>query len=289
MPKLLPPALARLLAASAVANAAAAGLTLLVPDVLTGPAVMNGSARGTSLVMLVAGVPLVATGAWLAARGWWRGLVVALGGLAYFAYNDVMLLFATPFNRLFLVYVIAGSTTLFAIVAAFRTVDPRVVADRVPRLPARAIGAYAMTIVALNTLIWLRTVVPATFAERPGSFLDGAGIATNPVFVQDLVFWLPGAAAMAVMLWRRQPLGILLGGTWLVYGLLESVGVATDQWFGTTADPTSSQASMEAVALFVVLAVVGLVPLWFFFRPDRLAATQRDGRAGAERSGALAG
>ncbi len=136
--------------------------------------------------------------------------------------------------------------------------------------------------------------MPATFAERPTSFLDGTGLATNPVFVQDLVFWLPGAAAMAVMLWQRRPLGILLGGAWLVYGLLESIGVATDQWFGSIADPASRQASMEAVALFGILAVVGLVPLWFFFRPDRLATTERvgegaDERVGPEPTGTVAG
>jgi uncharacterized membrane protein len=272
---ILPRALAWLLAASAVANAVGAGLTLLLPDVLTGTAVTNGNARGTSLVMLAAGVPALAVGGWLASRGSWRGLVVALGALAYLAYNDFLLLFATPFNRLFLVYVVAASTTLFAIVAAVRTVDPAVVADRVPRLPARGIAVYAFTIAVFNALIWLRTIVPATFADRPGSFLDGSGVATNPVFVQDLVFWLPGTAVMAVMLWRRLPLGVLLAGAWLVYGLLESVGVATDQWFGSIADPSSTLASMDAVWLFVVLAVIGLVPLWFFFRPDRVPAAHR--------------
>src|SRR5215510_10434684 len=35
----------------------ACGLTLYLPDVLHGPAAMNGSARGTALVLLVAGLP----------------------------------------------------------------------------------------------------------------------------------------------------------------------------------------------------------------------------------------
>ncbi len=49
--------------------------------------------------------------------------------------------------------VAAGSATLFAIIAAFRRVDPRVVSDRVPHLPARSIAGYVLTIVTLNTLI----------------------------------------------------------------------------------------------------------------------------------------
>ncbi|HEX2471094.1 MAG TPA: hypothetical protein VHK05_10920 [Candidatus Limnocylindrales bacterium] len=38
-----------LLFLAAIADATAAALTIFVPDVLLGPAVMNGSARGTAL------------------------------------------------------------------------------------------------------------------------------------------------------------------------------------------------------------------------------------------------
>ena len=41
--------------------------------------------------------------------------------------------------------------------------------------------------------------------------------------------------------------------------------VATDQWFGMQADPTVDATAV--IALFLVLAVVGLVPLFAYFRP----------------------
>ena len=37
---------------------------------------------------------------------------------------------------------------------------------------------------------------------------------------------------------------------------LEGIGVATDQWFGSRADPTSPAASMTMVPAFAALAVV---------------------------------
>jgi len=46
--------------ALAVIAALSALLTYLAGDVLRGPAVMNGSARGTALVVLVVGVPVLA-------------------------------------------------------------------------------------------------------------------------------------------------------------------------------------------------------------------------------------
>lgn len=44
---------------------------------------------------------------------------------------------------------------------------------------------------------------------------------------------------------------------------IEGLGVAADQWYGSAADPTSSVASAGAVPMFLVLAVIGLVPLFF--------------------------
>jgi hypothetical protein len=267
-----------LIAAAAVANALAAGATFFVPDVLTGPAVTNAQARGTSLVMLAIALPTLIVSTWLASRGSWRGLLFAIGSLAYLAYNDFLLLFATPFNPLFLVYVAAMSLTGFALATTIGTADHAAVAERCPRVPVRGIAIYAWVVAFLNALVWLRTIVPATFAPDPTAFLADSGVATNPVFVQDLTFWLPGAALIGVLLWTRRSLGFVLGGGWLVYGLIEAIGVATDQWLGTIADPGTTQASMEGVALFVAVGLIALVPLFFFFRPEpgpRLAPQPR--------------
>ena len=258
-----------LIAAAAVSNAVAAGATFFASDLLTGPAVTNAQARGTSLVMLAIGLPVLVVGAWLASSGSWRGTLFAIGALAYLAYNDFLLLFSTPFNPLFLAYVAAMSLTAFALATTIATTDHEAIAEHARRVPARGIAIYAWVLVVLNALVWLRTIVPAMFAADPTSFLEDSGVATNPVFVEDLVFWLPGAALIGALLWLRRPLGLTLAGGWLVYGVIEAIGVATDQWFGSIADPGTTQASMDGVALFVVVGLIALVPLFFFFRPER--------------------
>jgi hypothetical protein len=264
--RILPHPLGWLVAVATLVNFAAGGLTFIIPDILNGPAVMNGSARGTGLVMAVVATPVLLAATWYAVHGQWRGLVVMLGALAYLLYNDVLLLFATPFNRLFLVYVAAFSLAIFATLAVLVTVDPRAVSERLPRVPARGIAIYAWVVVVLNALAWLGPVVPGLVATYPPAFLQGTGMTTNPIYVQDLSFWLPGAAILGWMLWRRLPFGILLGGAWLVYGLVEAVGVATDQWFGSTADPTSAVATTGGVVLFVVIGLIAIVPLVLYFR-----------------------
>lgn len=265
---------AALLWVAAAADAAAAALTFLLPDVLVGPAVMNGSARGTALVMLVLGVPLLLASLAIERRERQWALVLRIGVLAYLAYNGFMLLFATPFNRFFLVYVVALSATAFSLGASLLKADPSAVEARLPRVAARVVGGYILTIVALNALLWLKTVVPATFATDPTSFLEGTGIATNPVFVQDLTFWLPSAAVIGWLAWTQRRWGALLAGSYLVYGLAESIGVATDQWLGSAADPTSEVATMGAVVIFAVLAFIGVVALAFYWRSMRSAASR---------------
>lgn len=256
----------RLLVFAAIANAGSAALTLFVPDILNGPAVMNGSARGTALIMLLLGVPLLLGSLVLEQRGSRWAAVVRLGVLAYLAYNAFLMLFLTPFNRLFLLYVAGLSSAAFAFGSALLRADRTAVGERLRRLPARIVGGYMLTIVVLNTFLWLQTIVPATFAEDPTSFLEGTGVATNAIFVQDLVFWLPSAAIIGWLTWTRRPWGALLAGTYLVYGLLESIGVAVDQWMGSVADPGSPVASIAGTYIFGVLAVIGVGMLAVYAR-----------------------
>ncbi len=93
----------------------------------------------------------------------------------------------------------------------------------------------------------MRQVVPAVLSGDPPPFLAGTGLPTNPVYVPDLAFWLPLAAAAATWLWRRRPWGYLVVGGLLTMWVIESVGVAVDQWFGHAADPASTVASAAVV------------------------------------------
>lgn len=83
-------------AALGVAAAASSLLTFTVPAVLRGTAVMNGSARGTALVVLLAGIPTLACLVLLAARGSAAAVITWLGAAGFLLYNSLMFVFATP-------------------------------------------------------------------------------------------------------------------------------------------------------------------------------------------------
>jgi len=259
-------------AAGAAALVAAAPTFLL--DLLTGPAVMNGSARGTALVVLLIALPSLAGSLYACNRGVLRARFVWLGALAYLFYNAVLFLFATPFNRLFPLYIVMASTALWAVIAVVTETDAdALTASVAPGLPRRAIAVYVWVMVAFNALAWAAIIAPALSADRPGSFLDGTGMTTNPIHVQDFVFWLPLAAAGAAALWRRNPRGSLVVGSILAMWVIEALSIATDQWFGHQADPASTIVSTSLILPFVISAGIGFVPLWFFLRPGQTAST----------------
>ena len=251
-----------LCASVAVLVVVAAVPTFVVDGILNGTPVMNGSARGTALVMFALALPVLVLGMVASGRGSPLGSAALLGALAYLTYNATLLVYATPFNELFLAYVALLGLSFWSMVSAL--LDPRP-PFRPDTLPARGIAAFILVVVALNALAWLRLVVP-DLGEDPPGFLTGTGLTTNPIHVQDLAFWLPAMAIVAVLLWQRRPPGVFLAGPGLVFWVIESVGVAVDQWFGHRADPGSDVAPSAGVVLFAVLAAATAVPLILWLR-----------------------
>jgi hypothetical protein len=247
--------------------AAAAGvITFFVPDILRGTPAMNGSARGTGLVVLAV-VPILLTAMIIARRGSDRAVIVWLGSALFLIYNSVMFLFATPFNSLFLVYVAMLGLSLATAAAILITLDIAALAAQFsPDTPTLGLAIYVWVVVAGNTVIWLRRILPELGAAGTPEFLEGSGLTTNPIFVQDLAVWLPLAAVAAWWLRQRRPAGYLLVGAYLVMWVAEAVTIASDQWFGHRADATATIVSGSVVLPFLVLAVVAAVPLLLLLR-----------------------
>jgi hypothetical protein len=229
-----------------------------------------GSARGTALVVALVAVPVLVMAMWLTSRGSRRALVLWLGAVGYLLYNAIMFLFATPYNRLFPAYLLMFSLALWSIGAVLVQTDvPAFFRHVTSPLPRRSIAVYAWVVATLNALVWLKTMIPTLTKDSPGSFLLGSGMTTNVVYVQDLAIWIPAMAVAALGLWRGSPWGYLLTSSILALWVIEALGIATDQWFGSQSDPTTNFASSAVVPAFLVFALVGLVPLTYALIPLR--------------------
>jgi len=254
--------------ASALIAFAAGAWTFWDHGLLGGPEAMQGSARGTSLVVVALAVPVLLASVVAARRGSGTALVGWGGATLYLVYNAVLLLFLTPFNGAFLLYVAMLGTALWSLGSLLTSAAVWDLARSVARAaPVRGVAAYVWVVVGLNALLWLANVVPALDDPQPTPMLDGTGVTTNAIYVQDLAVWLPLMAVAAGWLWRREARGAVVVLPGLVLWSVEAVSIAVDQTFGVAADPTSTVVSTSLVVPFLVLAVVGLVPLWVLLRP----------------------
>ena len=115
------------------------------------------------------------------------------------------------------------------------------------------------------------------------SITDGLGVSTNPVYIQDLGFWLPTAAIISWWLWSGWSLGIVLAGGLLSFWVLESVSIAVDQAFGVAADPSSPVVSTALIPGFIVLATAQALAIVLHVRAVRphalLSGSPDHGRA----------
>jgi hypothetical protein len=258
---------ARLLSLVTAAVAVLAGAwTFADPGLLHGPEAMQGSARGTALVLMAVAVPVLLVSLWRASRGAGSALLVAAGALLYIVYNAVLFLFLTPFNAAFLLYVALLGCALWSVGYLCATREVWRVGESIAQHgPVRGVSVYVWLIAGLNAAAWLAFVIPS-LRPYPTPMLQGTGVETNAIYIQDLAIWLPLAAVAALWLRRREARGAVVVTAVLGLWVIEALSVAVDQWFGVHADPTSTVVSLALVGPFAALAVVGVVPLWLLLR-----------------------
>jgi hypothetical protein len=173
----------------------------------------------------------------------------------------------SPFNSLFLAYVAMFGLAVWVVVTVLRAIDVDSFGKRFSvTIPARPIAAFLAVIATLNALAWIVQIMPATFSSRTPAFLAGTGLTTPAGWAQDLAFWIPLMIVAAAAMWRRRAWGFVLVGALFVFGVLEAIGIASDQWFGHDADPSSAVVASVMTPIFAVVAAVQLIPLYFYFR-----------------------
>ena len=99
----------------------------------------------------------------------------------------------------------------------------------------------------MNGGTWLARILPALTSGEQPAYLRDTWMTTNIVFLQDLALWLPLNAVAAAWLWARTPRGYLPGGASVVMGVIESISIAVDKWYGHAGDPGSAVASAALV------------------------------------------
>lgn len=206
--------------------------------------------RGTDVVTLLVGLPLLLLSYWQVRRGGQNGRIVMIGALCYFLYVGASMAFAAAFNPLFLAYTALFSASLFAVIVALATADAPALARRVqPGFPRRGMAIF-LVIAGLGTLLlWLSELLgPLQTGQAPELLGPYTTMFTHAF---DSAVITPATVLTGVYLWRQRPLGYLLAAPLLILCTLIGVVVIGQ---------TISQAL--AGIFFPIGVYVGMVGSW---------------------------
>lgn len=215
-------------AAALLALALGAALFGLVLDhVYAGPDSTAAMFRGFDLVTTLVAAPTLAVASLRLHTDSRAPVLVVTSLAAYFAYIYAYYLFGTGFNDLFLLHIAVFAAAMVTLVLGLRSLDP---SASPPILLARPRARLVAVVLGLLTLalagMWVWAVVDnAMHGTVPaGSELVETDVVVRLGIALDLAVLVPFYGAAAMLLWRGQPWGLLLGTMALVSGLLHQLG-----------------------------------------------------------------
>ena len=220
---------------------AASAAGLLVPDLYDEGVWAREALRGGDLVTLVLAAPLLLGALVFAVRGSQRARVVWIGMLAYSVYNSAFYAFGASFNDAFVLHITLLSTSVFALACALVSTDLVAIASTFGEVRgARWVGLFLAVVGIAQGLLWLfvlaRNVATGELIEN----VPAAG--QHLVFALDLAFLVPSLVLSGVLLFRRLPLGYVLGAAMAVMGAVYQLNMMAAGVFQDRADVVGAAA-----------------------------------------------
>ncbi len=172
---------------------------------------------GWDWVTLLVAAPLLIACAPGVRRGSLRARLLALGLLGYLFYQYLMYAVFWAFGPLLPLFIALYALSLVAIVWTVSTIDVAALPACVrPRFPRKGMAVFSGVMAALLVVMWAQRLATAYRGDLAGAGL--LGMPTFTVQALDLGMLVPLATATAVLLWRSNPWGYLLGVVFAVKG-----------------------------------------------------------------------
>jgi hypothetical protein len=129
--------------------------------------------RGTDLVTLLLGVPLLLSGVALYRRGSLRGGLVLVGAVTYFLYVYASRSLGNAYNGLFLVYIALFSASLFALILLLVSVDRQMIGAQLGTdRPRRGLAGFLFASGVVTAAVWLLPLLGSAAGSDAPKYLD---------------------------------------------------------------------------------------------------------------------
>jgi hypothetical protein len=164
-------------------------------------------------VSLALVMPLLATSLYFSKKGAVRAQLLWMGLLAYLFYNYAFYLFGAAFNWFFLLYAAIMALSLYALVIGLWHLDvPGIGRFFNPKTPVKWIAVFLVLMALPLAIVEIGQCL---------QFIATGELPISPtlIFALDLTFIIPNMLLAAVLLWRRNAWGYVIGAIMLVKGI----------------------------------------------------------------------
>lgn len=209
------------------------------------------------VITLLVALPLLAGCLWAVRRGSLRGLLLWMGTLFYIAYAYSYAVLGMWLTPLFLVHASIVSMSLYSLIFLLISTDAEAVRARFSaRTPARLAGGFVALMAALLGAMWVSRIVQNLLTIAAPTRVDMV------VWPLDLVIAFPALFWGGVWLWRKEPLGYVVGGIVLLKAAAEGLTLVAQ----TVASQVVSGRGDDLLPAYTVVGVGGLVLLVLYLR-----------------------
>jgi hypothetical protein len=210
------------------------------------------------VVNLLIVLPVLLGALWFARRGKLLGLLFWPGALFVVFYNAVAYTFGLPLGVGFALALAQATLSVYTTAALIATIDGEAVRQRLgDAVPARVTGGALVGAGSLFLLLAASTLLNALAGRAP--------LAEHELGVQvaDL-FIVPALICGGVLLWRREPLGYVVGAGLLFQVSMLFVGLLA--FFALQPLLTAAPFALQDTLVVTMMSLVILIPFGLFLR-----------------------
>ena len=231
---------------------------LLYPDQLYPTEELQQSFMATDVVNLFIGLPILLGSMWFARRGKLIGLLFWPGALFYVLYHYIVYAFALPLNWGFLLSLLLLALSAYTMTGLVASIDGKAVQQRLSgNVPERITGGVLTVSGITFALLAIGTIANGIVTQTP------IGESELALQVSDFIVsvaWIIGG----VLLWRREPLGYVVGAGLLFQASMLFVGLLA--FFILQPFLTAAPLALTDTIVVTLMSLIVFIPFGLFLR-----------------------
>ncbi len=190
--------------------------------------------------------------------------IIFAGTELYIIYTFLIYCFSLRFNYLFLIYCSVLGLSFYSFIYFLASPNLKEIKDwNNEKAPLKLIGIYLVATGVLFYFLWLSDIIPAILHNTIPAVITENGLFTNPVYVIDISFILPGFIMAGTNLLKRTSIGFSLAPVMLLFAALMSVSIAV---LVVVMNQTGVEDNLTIAWLMLLLSFIDSFLLYLFCR-----------------------